>query len=75
MKLRPGGHAGPVLFRRVVKMRIGRKTMAMFVFVCGMILTGLSGCHREDPNDERTLEKRPHTETVKPVDRSDAFRP
>jgi hypothetical protein len=56
-------------------MRSSRRRMAILVFLSGMMLGGVSGCHREDPNDERTLEKRPHTETVKPVDRSDAFRP
>jgi hypothetical protein len=41
-----------------------------------MALIGISGCKRDDDaHDNRTLEKKPHVETVKPVDRSDAFRP
>lgn len=35
-----------------------------------------TGCQRsQDAFDDRTLEKRPHVETVKPEDRKDAFRP
>ena len=46
----------------------------------GSIATGSlllqSGCQRsQDAFDDRTLEKRPHVETVKPEDRKDAFRP
>ena len=40
------------------------------------LLSALAGCKRSnDAFDDRTLEKRSHVETVKPVDRSDAFRP
>jgi hypothetical protein len=56
-------------------MRIIRNRIAILFFLSGSLLAGLSGCHREDPSDERTLEKRPHTETVAPEDRSNAFRP
>ncbi|MGD0088449.1 MAG: hypothetical protein ABSE73_00885 [Planctomycetota bacterium] len=39
-------------------------------------LSLLGGCKRgDDPPDDRTLEQRPHVETVKPDDRKDAFRP
>jgi len=39
-------------------------------------LAVVSGCRRsEEALDDRTLEKRPHVETVKPEDRRDAFRP
>lgn len=39
-------------------------------------LTVLAGCRRsEEVFDDRTLEKRPVVETVKPEDRKDAFRP
>ena len=39
-------------------------------------LTWLGGCRRSnDVLDDRTLEQRPHVETVKPEDRRDAFRP
>ena len=41
-----------------------------------LALSWLCGCHRSDEaGDDRTLEKRPHVETVKPDDRKDAFRP
>lgn len=45
--------------------------------VCAAVaLAVLSGCRRsEEVFDDRTLEKRPHVETVKPEDRKDAFRP
>jgi hypothetical protein len=44
---------------------------------CGLLLTTcVSGCKRsEESMDDRTLEKRSHVETVKPVDRKDPFRP
>jgi hypothetical protein len=39
-------------------------------------LLSVTGCQRsQDAFDDRTLEKRPHVETVKPEDRKDAFRP
>lgn len=42
----------------------------------GFTLASVAGCHRsEDAFDDRPLEKRPHVETVKPVDKSDPFRP
>ena len=56
-------------------MRSSRKVIAILVFLSGSVLAGLSGCHREDTSDDRTLERRPHTETVAPEDRSNAFRP
>ena len=44
--------------------------------VLAALALGLSGCHRsEDAFDNRTLEKRPLVETVKPEDRGDMFRP
>jgi len=52
------------------------KAKAFAAFLCISLLVASSGCKRsEDASDTRTLEQRPHTETVRPVDRSDAFRP
>jgi hypothetical protein len=54
-------------------MRIYRSALLAAV---ALSLVGISGCKRDDDaHDNRTLEKKPHVETVKPVDRSDAFRP
>jgi hypothetical protein len=44
-----------------------------------LLLTGslclLNGCRRgEEASDTRTLEQRPHTQTVQPDDRRDVFR-
>ena len=51
-----------------------RRKTAMLLAVTAVTLLG--GCHRsEEVLDDRTLEKRPHVETVKPDDRKDAFRP
>ena len=61
----------------IVSMRCKSK-LRTILFTC-LALSGLvvqTGCHRsEDAYDDRTLEKRPHTETVKPDDRRDVFRP
>jgi len=61
----------------IVSMYYKSKLRAI-LFTC-LALGGLvvqTGCHRsEDAYDDRTLEKLPHTETVKPDDRHDAFRP
>ncbi|HYF49597.1 MAG TPA: hypothetical protein VEJ63_09340 [Planctomycetota bacterium] len=55
-------------------MRIAIRAAAA-LFAISMVITA-SGCKRSDDHrDARTLEQRPHTETVRPVDRSDAFRP
>lgn len=44
--------------------------------LAAFLLLSLGACKRsEDAFDDRTLEKRPHTETVKPEDKRDAFRP
>ena len=44
--------------------------------LAAIALSWLSGCKRSDEVfDDRTLEQRPHVETVKPEDRKDAFRP
>ena len=51
-----------------------RRKTAVLLAVFGLMLLG--GCRRsEEVFDDRTLEKRPHVETVKPEDRKDAFRP
>ena len=54
-------------------------TFATRCLIVSSIAAGLlsvSGCQRsQDAFDDRTLEKRPHVETVKPDDRKDAFRP
>ncbi len=51
-----------------------RRKTAMLVALTAIVLLG--GCRRsEEVFDDRTLEKRPHVETVKPDDRKDAFRP
>ncbi|MCY3018902.1 MAG: hypothetical protein NTW87_07735 [Planctomycetota bacterium] len=48
------------------------RTLALVLFALSL----LGGCKRsEDAFDDRTLEKRPITETVRPEDRRDAFRP
>ncbi|HYG76274.1 MAG TPA: hypothetical protein VEK08_14815 [Planctomycetota bacterium] len=48
---------------------------ALLLAVLGSMLA-VSGCKRsQDAFDDRTLEKRPHTESVRPADRKDAFRP
>jgi hypothetical protein len=53
-----------------------RKAFAVSVLMALSGLLSLSGCKRgEDAFDNRTLEQRPHVETVKPVDRTDPFRP
>jgi hypothetical protein len=51
-------------------------------YVLKLILAGFvlaisaTGCKRsEEDFDNRTLEKRPHTETVKPENKADPFRP
>jgi len=57
-----------VEFKRYVKVALVSMTVA--------ILITATGCKRsEEALDDRTLEKRSHVETVKPVDRKDAFRP
>jgi hypothetical protein len=44
--------------------------------LASVLLLGVIGCRRSTSDFEnRPLEKRPHTETVAPEDRSDAFRP
>jgi hypothetical protein len=41
-----------------------------------LLACALPGCKRsEEAFDDRTLERRSHIETVKPVDKKDAFRP
>jgi len=53
-----------------------RKAKNVLLISLAAVLIGLCGCKRsEEDFDNRTLEKRPVTDTVKPVDRSDAFRP
>lgn len=49
----------------------------MFLLACvASLLAALSGCKRsEESYDNRTLEKRPHVESVKPDNRADPFRP
>ena len=43
---------------------------------CAILVLGASGCKRsDDARDTRTLEQRPHVETVRPEDRKDMFRP
>ena len=51
-----------------------RRETAVLAALTALVLLG--GCRRsQDVFDDRTLEKRPHVETVKPDDRKDAFRP
>ena len=53
-----------------------RRFLGTALLAVSLSLLALSGCKRSDEAyDDRTLEKRPHTESVKPVDRKDAFRP
>ena len=59
-----------------MKRTIHRLCLACLACLALGALTATSGCHRsEDAFDDRTLEQRPHVETVKPEDRKDAFRP
>jgi hypothetical protein len=50
---------------------------ALKLALAGLVLCLTAvGCKRsEDDFDNRTLEKRPHTETVRPEDKKDPFRP
>ena len=38
-------------------------------------ITVSSGCTRNPPPDDRTLEQKPHVETSQPVNKNDPFRP
>ena len=55
---------------------IMQRTKALFLFALAVVVLGVTGCHRSTEDfDDRTLEKRPHIETVAPEDRKDPFRP
>ena len=60
-------------------MNLLRRPLCRGLCVTGLAaasLLAMTGCQRsQDAFDDRTLEKRPHVETVKPEDRKDAFRP
>lgn len=56
------------------------RSVATRCLLLGSVAAGLlviqPGCQRsQEAFDDRTLEQRPHVETVKPEDRRDAFRP
>ena len=51
-------------------------TKGKVILVLMAALAALPGCRRsEEAFDDRPLEKRPHVETVKPIDKADPFRP
>jgi hypothetical protein len=53
-----------------------RRTYLKFLLLLPVATIFVSGCKRSEAAfDGRTLEKRPHVETVAPEDRKDAFRP
>jgi hypothetical protein len=56
-------------------MNLRRQTWKL-VLILPIAAIFIGGCKRsESAFDGRTLEKRPHVETVAPEDRKDAFRP
>lgn len=53
-----------------------RRQASKFMLLIPVVTLFAGGCKRsEEAGDDRTLERRPHVETVKPEDRKDAFRP
>ncbi len=53
-----------------------RRLRICLPFIAIAALLSVSGCRRSaDDFDNRTLEKRPHVETVAPENKADPFRP
>jgi hypothetical protein len=74
----PTLESGRVVFWMLPRQEGSMKTKyALKLALAGLVLCLTAvGCKRsEDDFDNRTLEKRPHTETVRPEDKKDPFRP